>query len=66
MTGTLSGYLVYRVQHNLKLRGHEIPYEDLIRALTMASMDLDRDMEAGEVITLPTGRELTIGKEIKS
>ena len=56
MTGTLSGYLVYRIQDRLRMEGHDIPYQTMINALTESLVELDKDMELGEFIELPTGR----------
>ena len=59
MTGTLSGYLVYRLQDHIKSEtGNILPYQLLIDGLTKALCDLDKDMDKGEFIELPTGTAL--------
>ena len=58
MTGTLSGYLVYRLQSELKTRGIQVLYQDMIDALTNSLLELDRDMIVGNSIELPTGNRL--------
>ena len=60
MTGTLSGYLVYRLQDSLRARGYDIPYQDMIDVLSKSLLELEHDMLSGEYIELPTGRGLTI------
>jgi len=62
MTGTLSGYLVYRVQDSIERdTGNRLPYQLLIDALTNALVELDHDMTKGEFIELPTGAVLVKG-----
>ena len=62
MTGTLSGYLVYRVQESIKRdTGDTLPYQLLIDALTDALLQLDNDLAKGEFIELPTGAVLVKG-----
>jgi len=62
MTGTLSGYLVYRIQDSIERdTGNRLPYQLLIDALTDALLQLDKDMQNGESIELPSGNYLTRG-----
>jgi len=59
MTGTLHGYMVYRLQGEIKKRGGpEIPYSIISGALLEVLAQLDKDMDGGEYIELPNGREL--------
>jgi len=58
MTGTLSGFLVYRLQDSLKKEGFNIPYDTMIKALTETLIQLDNSMEEGETIDFPSGKEL--------
>ena len=59
MTGTLSGYLVYRLQDGIKKRTRiTLSYDDLIEPLTDALLQLDKDMLKDEFIELPTGTAL--------
>jgi hypothetical protein len=63
MTGTLSGYLVYRLQDKIQDRtGNMIAYKDLIAALTESLNELTKDMSEKEFIELPNGSTLTINK----
>lgn len=65
MTGTLSGYLIYRLQDKIKERtGLLIYYDDLICALTQSLIELDNDMKENDTIDLPSGRYLTASKPI--
>ena len=63
MTGTLSGYLVYRLQDRLRdYGGHRINYDDMIAALTNSLIELSKDMKNGETIELPNGNTLMMNK----
>lgn len=66
MTGTLSGYLVHRLQDKIKDRtGITISYNDMIYALAESLIELENDMQPGDIIDLPTGRYLTISNYFK-
>ncbi len=58
MTGTLHGYLVYRLQDGLKNKGFDISYDDISESLSNALLELDKDMKHNEDIELPTGNIL--------
>lgn len=61
MTGTLSGYLVYRLQESIKTdTGTELPYQAIADALAKSLIELDNDMRLGETIELPNGAMLTM------
>lgn len=61
MTGTLSGYLVYRLQESIKTdTGTELPYQVIVDALTKSLLELDNDMRIRETIELPNGAMLTM------
>lgn len=56
MTGTLHGLLIYRLQDELKKRGHEISYDNLSDSLVNVLVKIDDDVLTGEFVALPSGR----------
>lgn len=66
MTNTLFGYMVYRLQDKLRelndTNGYtvDISYSFMETAIIDVLVELTKDMENGESISLPDGSELTL------
>ena len=57
MTGTLHGYMVHRLQDELKKRGNiDVSYDVMSTSLLNVLIDMDTDVQKGEFIELPSGR----------
>jgi hypothetical protein len=59
MTGTIHGYMVHRLQDELKNRGNiEVSYDVMSASLLNVLLDMDKDVEHRAEIELPTGNIL--------
>ena len=59
MTGTMHGYMIYRLQDELKARGgHDVSYDVMSAALSNVLMAMDGDVLHGESIELPSGNRM--------